>query len=119
MFASKTIDKALEMSDPGAQTDDVAPPPQPPRRPAVPTSTEQSQLAADEQYARQLAEHYQTSAAYGGGSRGRSNPPGPGPRRANSRQYAEPEDERERSFIDGTVLHNGPLHQHHLTQGYR
>ena len=110
------------MSDPGAQTDEVAPLPQPPPKPAVPTSTEQSQLAADEQYARQLAEHYDTSAAYGAsrsGSRGRSNPPIAGPRSVNSRQYTQPEDERERSFIDGIVLHNGSLHRHDLTQGYR
>ncbi|KAL8898606.1 MAG: hypothetical protein Q9192_001998 [Flavoplaca navasiana] len=102
------------MSDPGAQTDEVAPPPQPPRRPAVPTSTEQSQLAADEQYARQLAEHYENSAAYGGGSRGRSNPPIPGPRRVNSRQYAEPEDERERSFIDDDL----PVIRDNIKKGF-
>ncbi len=97
-------DESLEMSDPDAQTDEVAPPPQPPRKPTVPTSTEQSQLAADEQYARQLAEHYNTSATYGAprsGSRGGSNPPVSGPERVNSRQYLKSEDERERSFIDG------------------
>ncbi|KAI4285322.1 MAG: hypothetical protein L6R38_000746 [Xanthoria sp. 2 TBL-2021] len=107
----------LEMSDPDAQTDEVAPPPQPPRKPIVPTSTEQSQLAADEQYARQLAEHYNTSAAYGAprsGSRGRSNPPISGPKRVNSRQYPDSEDERERSFIDDDL----PVIRDNIKKGF-
>lgn len=52
------------MSDPEAVTD-ATPPPQPPRPSTTRIgSTPQSQLEADEQYARQLAEHYG-----GGGSR--------------------------------------------------
>ncbi|KAL8854689.1 MAG: hypothetical protein Q9221_000471 [Calogaya cf. arnoldii] len=105
------------MSDPDAQTDEVAPPPQATRKPTVPTSTEQSQLAADEQYARQLAEHYNTSAAYGAprtGSRGRSNPPISGPKRVNSRQYPESEDERERSFIDDDL----PVIRDNIKKGF-
>ncbi|KAI4103038.1 MAG: hypothetical protein LQ339_004402 [Xanthoria mediterranea] len=107
----------LEMSDPDAQTDEVAPPPQPPRKPTVPAATEQSQLAADEQYARQLAEHYNTSATYGaprGGSRGRSNPPISGPERVNPRQYLKSEDERERSFIDDDL----PVIRDNIKKGF-
>lgn len=96
------------MSDPDAQKDEPAPPPQPPRRPTVPTSTADSQLAADEQYARQLAEHYNGAAAYGaprGGSRGRPNQPvAAAPRRTGSRQYEAYDEERERSFIDGMAV---------------
>lgn len=92
------------MSDPDAQKDEPAPPPQPPRRPTVPTSTAQSQLAADEQYARQLAEHYNGAAASGApsdGPRGRPNQSMTGPRRIGSRQNEASADDRERSFIDG------------------
>ena len=91
------------MSDPDAQ-DEPTPPPQPPRRPQsphVPTATAQSQLAADEQYARQLAEHYNGAAAYGAP---RSGPRG-GQQNAGlrSRQNNDlyDDEERERSFIDG------------------
>lgn len=54
------------MSDPDAA--EPNPPPQPPRPQrvqTVPTSTEESQLAADERYARQLAEQYNGGLAYG------------------------------------------------------
>ncbi|KAL8952610.1 MAG: hypothetical protein Q9222_001484 [Ikaeria aurantiellina] len=99
------------MSDPDAQKDEPAPPPQPPRRPTGPTSTAQSQLAADEQYARQLAEHYNGAAAYGaprGSPRGRPTSGVQGPKRAGSRQYEEYDDDRDRSFIDGSP--NGLIH---------
>ncbi|KAL8802614.1 MAG: hypothetical protein Q9182_003705 [Xanthomendoza sp. 2 TL-2023] len=107
----------LEMSDPDAPKDEPTPPPQPPRKPAVPTSTEQSQLAADEQYARQLAEHYNGAAAYGAprsGSRGRSNPSISGPKRTGSRQYPQHEDERERSFIDDDL----PVIRDNIRKGF-
>ena len=61
------------MSDPDAA--EPPPPPQPPRpqrAPTFPTSTEESQLAADERYARQLAEQYNGPLAYGEDSRPRS-----------------------------------------------
>ena len=61
------------MSDPDAA--EPTPPPQPPRQrqvPTGPTSTEESQLAADERYARQLAEHYNGALAYGEDPRSRS-----------------------------------------------
>ncbi|TGO33507.1 hypothetical protein BHYA_0243g00230 [Botrytis hyacinthi] len=65
----------LGMSDPDAAIE--VPPPQPPRPQAQRVgSTPKSQLESDEQYARQLAEHYEgSSSSYGphgarGGSRG-------------------------------------------------
>ncbi|KAF7953174.1 hypothetical protein EAE96_006390 [Botrytis aclada] len=64
----------LGMSDPDAAIE--VPPPQPPRPQAQRAgSTPRSQLESDEQYARQLAEHYEGSSSYGphgarGGSRG-------------------------------------------------
>ncbi|KAL8731296.1 MAG: hypothetical protein Q9166_003520, partial [cf. Caloplaca sp. 2 TL-2023] len=105
------------MSDPDAQKDEAAPPIQPPRKPTAPSSTEQSQLAADEQYARQLAEHYNGSNAYGAprtGSKGRPNPANPGQKRASSRQYPEYEDERERSFIDDDL----PVIRDNIKKGF-
>ncbi|KAL9606081.1 MAG: hypothetical protein Q9179_000761 [Wetmoreana sp. 5 TL-2023] len=108
---------ALEMSDPDAQKDEPAPPPQPPRRYTGPTSTAQSQLAADEQYARQLAEHYNGPAAYGvprAGSRGRPIPPTSGPKRTRSRQHGEHDDERERSFIDDDL----PIIRDNIKKGF-
>lgn len=94
------------MSDPDAQRNEPTPPPQPPRRPTGPTSAAQSQMAADEQYARQLAEHYNGAAAYGvprGGSRGRQRPHMTGPQRTGSRGYEVYDEDRERSFIDGMM----------------
>jgi hypothetical protein len=59
----------LEMTDPDAvkDDDDELPPPPPPRPVAAaagPTATPLDQLEADEQYARQLAEHYENAGAY-------------------------------------------------------
>jgi len=53
------------MSDPDANREPI-PPPQPPRPVAAahPGSTPQSQLEADELYARQLAEHYDSTRSY-------------------------------------------------------
>ena len=93
------------MSDPDAA--EPVPPPQPPRPKLQPTTTgELTQLEADERYARQLAEHYNSAAAYGNASRG-----GIGGRqgqiRGAPRQNPQPRlneydgEERERSFIDG------------------
>ena len=93
------------MSDPDAA--EPPPPPQPPRpvrAPTGPISTE-DQLAADEQYARRLAEQYNGAAAYGEVPRS-----GPGQRRAPRGGVARrgsaprPEDfdpDRDRSFFDG------------------
>ncbi|KAI4255957.1 MAG: hypothetical protein LQ352_002308 [Teloschistes flavicans] len=107
----------LGMSDPDAQKDDPAPPPQPPRKPAAPTSTAQSQLAADEQYARQLAEHYNGAAASGpsrGGTRGRPKQYPREPQRTGSRQYDQYDEERERSFIDDDL----PVIRDNIKKGF-
>ncbi|TLS26086.1 hypothetical protein PpBr36_07108 [Pyricularia pennisetigena] len=56
----------LEMTDPDAASREVEEPapPQPPRPSAVQGATAQSQLEADELYARQLAQHYENVGAY-------------------------------------------------------
>src|ERR1035437_9392812 len=85
------------MSDPDAVIEPT-PPPQPPRPTAPRTgSTPQSQLEADEQYARQLAEHY--GGGWGGQPRNTSRGRGgilprqqTGPRRTSS--------EEEHSFLE-------------------
>ena len=96
------------MSDPDAA--EPPPPAQPPRRPQAPTgptSTEEDQLAADERYARQLAEHYNGTDAYsaaprsGSGQRRTQAPRGP-PRTASAPRPEDPDDDRDRSFFDGT-----------------
>ena len=75
------------MSDPDFKGEE-APPPQPPR-----PNQPRTQLEADEQYARQLAEHYESSAH---GSRGPQQP-----RRQTG--LGQHEDEREHSFFDGNT----------------
>lgn len=85
------------MSDPTATFDDV-PPPQPPR-PTAPDragATPLSQLEADEQYARQLAEHYG-----GGGSYGRSREQGKSRSQSGQRAQRPAETfEENHSFLD-------------------
>jgi hypothetical protein len=89
----------LGMSDPDAAKDTEVPPAKPPR----PTTTKLTQLEADEQYARQLAEHYsgandqnrppRTSSRYNEQLQGsRIGKPGAKP---------NPDDVPWRSFIDG------------------
>ena len=94
------------MSDPDAA--EPPPPAQPPRRPPAPTgptSTEEDQLAADERYARQLAEHYNGAAAYEGASRSGAGTRGAqsrGPvRRGSAPRPEEFDEDRDRSFFDG------------------
>jgi len=89
------------MSDPDFQKEqEQAPPPRPPR----PTQA-QSQLEADEQYARQLAQHYQTEESaegYGAyGSRTRGEPPLPRQQRQGNPNPNELYEDREHSFFDG------------------
>ncbi|KAL9013825.1 MAG: hypothetical protein Q9173_001501, partial [Seirophora scorigena] len=106
-----------EMSDPDAQKDEAVPPPQPPRRPTAPATTAQSQLASDEQYARQLAEHYNGAAAYAaprGSSRGRQNPPMTGPTRTGPGQHEAFGGDRERSFIDDDL----PVIRDNIKKGF-
>ena len=72
----------------------------------MPTSTEESQLAADERYARQLAEQYNEPLAYGEGPRSRS-----GNRktqqRGPSRQASEYNQDDGPSWFDGTFTLEG------------
>ncbi|GAB1313291.1 ubiquitin-binding protein cue5 [Madurella fahalii] len=108
----------LEMTDPEAAERD-RPPPQPPRplvEPAGPTSTDLSQLEADERFARQLAEHYENVGAYEArtanrGSRGQPT--------ARSRQQTGlgPQDDpydREHSFLDDDL----PVIKESLRKGF-
>jgi len=82
----------LGMSDPDFQPEDAVPPPQPPR-PAM--RQPMSQMEADEMYARQLAEQYNSG---GQRSQTRYNQREPGRRGPN--QQAQYDDDRERSFFD-------------------
>ncbi|PBP20447.1 SPX domain-containing protein [Diplocarpon rosae] len=97
----------LGMSDPDAVREQT-PPPQPPR-PAAPRigSTPQSQLEADEQYARQLAEHY------GGGYTPRSTSLGEAPRRQQTGLRPN-EQQEERNFIDDDL----PIIKENLKKGF-
>ena len=95
----------LGMSDPDSQQREPDPPARPPR-PAQgpPTTTAQSQLEADEMYARQLAEHYSAGAG-AGRERQRQAPQVQGQQsqmlgqggQMPSQNQASPE----RSFLDG------------------
>lgn len=89
------------MSDPDAVREPT-PPPQPPRPAAQPFgSTPQTQLAADEQYARQLAEHYDGGASYG-------------PRTSSRARPVPEEPYEERSFIDDDL----PVIKENLRKGF-
>ena len=93
------------MSDPDSQHE-PAPPPQPPRPvSSAKLHTGQSQLEADEQYARQLAEQYNGTAAYGGPPRSISKdqraPRGSRNRDTGLKPSELYDDDREHSFIDG------------------
>lgn len=91
------------MSDPNFQVEEAAPP-----RPPRPTQA-QRQLDADEMYARQLAEHYQSSSR---GQRGRpayvddddddDDARPPLPTRNNAGRPTLSNEEREHSFFDGS-----------------
>ena len=97
------------MSDPdAAEPPPPAQPPRPPRGPTGPTSTEEEQLAADERYARQLAEHYNGAAAYGGPPRSvsgsRQAQPRGSMRRGSTPRPEDFEEDRDRSFFDGMLI---------------
>lgn len=127
--SSGRIDSAfnalLEMTDPEAAEKELPPPPPPRPRadPVGPTSTDMTQLEADELYARQLAEHYENVGAYeartssrghpgrgggggGGGSMPRRQQTGLGPQ-------DDPHD-REHSFIDDDL----PVIKESLRKGF-
>ncbi len=96
----------IGMSDPDSQKEPT-PPPQPPRRAQPPigsTSTGLSQIEADAQYARQLAEHDGNYAVARGGSRnGRGNRgdvPVPQPRKDTGLKPNELYEDNH-SFFDG------------------
>ncbi|RDW62745.1 hypothetical protein BP5796_11047 [Coleophoma crateriformis] len=99
----------LGMSDPDAVREPT-PPPQPPRPSVNRTgSTPQSQLEADEQYARQLAEHYgNAGTAYG--------PRGSGMPRGRQQTGLRPDESREeeRSFLDDDL----PIIKENLRKGF-
>ncbi|KAF2492081.1 hypothetical protein BU16DRAFT_467039 [Lophium mytilinum] len=97
----------LSMSDPDFRAEET-PPPQPPR-PRQP----QSQLEADEQYARQLAQHYQ-SGAPGYGSRERGDPPLPQRRQELGLKPNELYDDREHSFFDDDL----PVIKENMRKGF-
>ena len=107
----------LGMSDPDAA--EPAPPPQPPRPAAQPTSTREDQLLADERYARQLAEHFNGATVGGSVPRGgygtRQGQPR-GPVRQGSQPWPNEYDgeERERSFIDDDL----PVIRDNIKKGF-
>lgn len=102
----------LAMSDPDAvqQQEEEVPPPQPPR-----PRNAQSQMEADEAYARRLAEHYE-SAAYEARTSNRG-PPGGQPRQRQQTGLKPNElyDDREHSFIDDDL----PVIQEQLKKGFQ
>lgn len=108
----------LAMSDPDAVHPDAevdVPPPQPPR-----PQNAQSQLEADEAYARRLAEHYE-SAAYEARTSNRRDLPPSRPGRPGGRggqtglKPNELYDDREHSFIDDDL----PVIQEQLKKGFQ
>jgi len=106
----------LEMTDPDAAQKDLPPPP-PPRpvaQPVGPTSTAHAQLRADEEYARRLAEHFDSVGAYE--ARTSNNRPygGPRGRQQTGLRPNEPYDDREHSFIDDDL----PVIKESLRKGF-
>lgn len=96
----------LEMTDPDAAKQETPAPAMPPRPARGPANTQQqSQLEADEMYARQLAEHYNSTAPQRRQSqpqatdRHNSNLQGSRPGRPGANP--NPDDYQWRSFIDG------------------
>lgn len=92
----------LGMTDPDSQRE-PEPPARPPRPTQTSTATTQSQIDADEMYARQLAEHY-SNAAPGGRQReaaGGYNEELRGSRVGRPGAKPNPDDVPWRSFIDG------------------
>jgi len=103
----------LEMTDPDAVQNEVPPPP-PPRpvaEPLGPTSTAKSQLEADEEYARRLAEHYENVSAYEART---ANNRVPGVRDRQPTGFERPNDDREHSFLDDDL----PVIKESLRKGF-
>jgi hypothetical protein len=89
--------KVQGMSDPDFEPEEQPPPPPP--RPSQ-THRTMSQLESDEQYARRLAEHYESGTS-GFGSRERGDPPLPRRNQDGSLKPNEMYDDRDHSFFEG------------------
>ena len=98
------------MTDPDAVVNEEPPPPPQPPRPSQ--QQQMTQMEADEQYARQLAQHYDNVGAY--------------EQRTSNRQYAgrpprhveraiDEDEERERSFIDDDL----PILRDNFKKGFQ
>jgi hypothetical protein len=108
----------LEMTDPEAAERDrpPAPPPRPVADPVGPTSTDLSQLEADELYARQLAEQYENVGAYEARTANRAHRGGGQPRgrQQTSTRGHDDEYDREHSFLDDDL----PVIKESLKKGF-
>lgn len=101
------------MSDPDAVTEPT-PPPQPPRPTGTRIgSTPQTQVEADEQYARQLAEHYGGRRAYGERTSSRGDPQLPRQKRETGLKPNELYEDG-RSFLDDDL----PVIKENLRKGF-
>lgn len=103
------------MTDPEAAKENEeteVPPPQPPR--PAPGASGLSQLESDEQYARQLAEHYERSGSFGGARQSRpyarTRDPGPGETNLKPNELYD----REHSFLDDDL----PVIRDNLRKGF-
>lgn len=108
----------LSMSDPNFE-DDERPPPQPPRPSQKQQHPQQqnqprSQLEADEQYARQLAQHYQ-SGYDGHGSQQHGDQYYPNQRRQTGQNPNQGNPNREPNFFDDDL----PVIRKNIEQGFR
>lgn len=102
------FDALLGMTDPESQKDVLPPakPPRPAQQGGVQTSTTQSQLEADEMYARQLHEHYSGAS--------RQQRQSPAPNQQAPRQRRQGEEEREYSFLDDDL----PMIRENIRKGF-
>jgi CUE domain len=103
----RAFDALLGMTDPDSQRDAVPPakPPRPARQTGMPTSTAQSQLEADEMYARQLHEHYSGTSRQHKQNPGQNHLP---------RQQNQGDEEREYSFLDDDL----PVIRENIRKGF-
>lgn len=111
----------LEMTDPDAAQEEAPPPPPPRPRAAAagPTSTAQSQLEADEEYARRLAEHYDSVGDYehrtaNTHTNTRSYGASRGGQQATGLRPDQLRDDREHSFLDDDL----PVIKESLLKGF-
>lgn len=102
------FDALLGMTDPDSQKDATPPakPPRPAQQSAIPTSTAQSQLEADEMYARQLHEHYSSA--------GRPQRQNVVPNQQPPRPHTQAQEEREYSFLDDDL----PMIRENIRKGF-